>query len=185
MRNEIRFARSREKILFFFASFRFEFFASNQSEINTPYFRFVSLPKIFRFASFCLWSKEPSSAKYSKESRLPCFQYTGECWLPGLLFTRKFFCKPVLRLVQSTLRCRLRGYSSQGSRDSPVYSPPGSRDSPVYSPPGSWDSPVYSSSGSRFGHRGVISLILGSIQQSLKQCCGFESESERIQAFFA
>jgi hypothetical protein len=63
-------------------------------------------------------------------------------------------------LVQSTLRSRLPGYSSQGSQDSPVYSPPGSRDSPVYSPPGSWDSPVYSSPGSRFGHRGVILLIL-------------------------
>jgi hypothetical protein len=71
-------------------------------------------------------------------------------------------------LVKSTLRSRLPGYSSQGSRDSPVYSPPGNRDSPVYSPPGSWDSPVYSSPGSRFGHRGVILLILRSVQQSLK-----------------
>ncbi len=35
-----------------FVSLHFEFFASNQSEINTPYFRFVSLPKIFPFASF-------------------------------------------------------------------------------------------------------------------------------------
>ena len=55
----MRFARSREKKLFFFslhfASFRFEFFASNQSEINTPYFRFISLPKSFRFASFRFW----------------------------------------------------------------------------------------------------------------------------------
>ncbi len=36
-----------KEIIFFslhFASFRFEFFASNQSEITTPYFRFVSLP---------------------------------------------------------------------------------------------------------------------------------------------
>ncbi len=52
----MRFARSREKkkknFSLHFASFRFKFFASNQSEINTPYFRFVSLPKIFRFASF-------------------------------------------------------------------------------------------------------------------------------------
>ncbi len=78
-------------------------------------------------------------------------------------------------LVQSTLRCRLRGYSSQGSRDSPVYSPLGSQDSLVYSPPGSWDSPVYSSSGSHFGHRGVISLILRSIQQSLKGLSFYKS----------
>jgi hypothetical protein len=38
----MRFARSREKNKFFFASFRFEF---------CVYFRFVSLTKIFRFAS--------------------------------------------------------------------------------------------------------------------------------------
>jgi hypothetical protein len=35
-----------------FASFRFEFFASDQSEINRAHFRLVSLPKCFRFASF-------------------------------------------------------------------------------------------------------------------------------------
>ncbi len=48
----LHFARSREKNKKNFASFRFEFFASNQSEINKPYFRFVSCPKFFCFASF-------------------------------------------------------------------------------------------------------------------------------------
>jgi hypothetical protein len=45
---------------FFFASFRFEFFASDQSEFNRAYFRFVLIPKIFRFASnlsVSLWSE--------------------------------------------------------------------------------------------------------------------------------
>jgi hypothetical protein len=58
-RNEIRFAcvsHAHAKNFFFFslpfASFRFEFFASDQSKINTAYFRFVSLPKICCFASF-------------------------------------------------------------------------------------------------------------------------------------
>ncbi len=51
----MRFARSREKNKFFFASFHFKFFASNQSEINKSYFRFVSRPKFFRFASFRFW----------------------------------------------------------------------------------------------------------------------------------
>jgi hypothetical protein len=37
------------KNIFFFASFRFEFFASGQSDINRAYFRFVLLPKFFRF----------------------------------------------------------------------------------------------------------------------------------------
>jgi hypothetical protein len=46
-RNEIRVARSREKEYFFWSLL----FASDQSEINTAIFRFVSLPKIFRFAS--------------------------------------------------------------------------------------------------------------------------------------
>jgi hypothetical protein len=54
-RNEIRFACVSHAHVkhkqFFFASFRFEFFASDLSEINRAYFRFVSLPKIFRFAS--------------------------------------------------------------------------------------------------------------------------------------
>ncbi len=39
-----------EKIILF-ACFLFKFFASDQSKINTAYFRFVSLPKIFCFAS--------------------------------------------------------------------------------------------------------------------------------------
>jgi hypothetical protein len=49
----MRFARSREKkkTKFFFASFCFKFFAPDQSEINSAFFRFVSLTKIFRFAS--------------------------------------------------------------------------------------------------------------------------------------
>ncbi len=47
----MRFARSVKNKYFFFASFRFEFFASDLSEINRAYFRFVSLPKNFRFAS--------------------------------------------------------------------------------------------------------------------------------------
>ncbi len=38
--------------IFFFASFRFKFFASDQSEINRAYFCFVLLPKIVRFAPF-------------------------------------------------------------------------------------------------------------------------------------
>ncbi len=54
-RNEIRFACVSHAHVknkqFCFASFRFEFFASDLSEINRPYFHFVSLPKIFRFAS--------------------------------------------------------------------------------------------------------------------------------------
>ncbi len=66
-RNEIRFAcvsHTHVKNFFFslpFASFRFKFFASDQSETNTAYFCFVSLPKLsfvlfslffcFRFAS--------------------------------------------------------------------------------------------------------------------------------------
>ncbi len=46
-------SRSHVKIFFslLFASFRFEFFASDQSKINRAYFRFVLLPKFFRFAS--------------------------------------------------------------------------------------------------------------------------------------
>ncbi len=53
--------------------------------LDTPrkYFEF--------FRIFEELTKEPSGAKYSKESRLPCDWYTGESWLPGLLFTRKFF----------------------------------------------------------------------------------------------
>ncbi len=55
-RNEIRFAcvshAHAKKYGFFFAYFRFEFFTSNQSEINKPHFRFVSHPKFFSFASF-------------------------------------------------------------------------------------------------------------------------------------
>ncbi len=35
----------------FFASFRLGFFATNQSEIKTTFFRLISLLKIFRFAS--------------------------------------------------------------------------------------------------------------------------------------
>jgi hypothetical protein len=57
----MRFARSREKF-FFFASFRLEFFASDQSEINRAYFRFVSLTKIFRFA-FDLFASLQSETK--------------------------------------------------------------------------------------------------------------------------
>ncbi len=56
---------------------------------------------------------------------------------PWSIIHENIFWKPVLMLVQSTLRSRLHGYSSQGSRDSPLYSPPGSRDSPVYLPSGS------------------------------------------------
>ncbi len=39
----------------FFFRFISLLFAYNQSKINTPYFRFVSLPKIFCLASFRLW----------------------------------------------------------------------------------------------------------------------------------
>jgi hypothetical protein len=51
------FARSRE-IIFFSASFRFEFFASDQSEINRSYFElfllsFASNNFLFRFFLFC------------------------------------------------------------------------------------------------------------------------------------
>ncbi len=57
--NEIRFAcvsHTHAKFFFIYsASFHFEFIAFNQSEINTPYFCFVSLPKIFHFASFRFW----------------------------------------------------------------------------------------------------------------------------------
>jgi hypothetical protein len=48
----MRFVRTCEKRKTNFASFRLEFFASDQSKINRAYFRFVLLPKIFCFASF-------------------------------------------------------------------------------------------------------------------------------------
>jgi hypothetical protein len=55
-----------------FASFRLEFFASNQSEINRAYFRFVSLKKkffslrvrvVFALFHFCFASDAKSSEK--------------------------------------------------------------------------------------------------------------------------
>jgi hypothetical protein len=80
-RNEIRFVcvshiHAKNKKYLFFASFRFEFVASDQSEINRAYFRFVSLSKICRFASFSfcfrfISFRFTSDAKTSEKNTFP------------------------------------------------------------------------------------------------------------------
>ncbi len=108
------------------------------------------------------------------EVKTPLLLIHGESLLPGLFFTRKFFCKPVLMLVLNTPRSppgvfitaesNFSVYSSLENRDSDftVYSAQRSRDSPMHSSPGSCFK------GSFFGHRGVVLPIFKSIQKSLK-----------------